>query len=157
MHVAANAIFFITLTALGTIFAVWKGDGAARIAGVVNFLDVIGVLVIELVTKSAVGEALQLVADFAWAVGLLFLVVRYASRWLGVTMFLQAVQFSLHAYYLVMEIPKDRFHAWVNNTDNFGILICICAGTALAIRRRVMFRREEAEHAARRQALAARA
>jgi hypothetical protein len=157
MHVALNVYVFVGLTLLGTAFALWKGDMPARIAGVVNLIDVVGVLGIMLITQAQVGEALQLAADFAWAVGLLFLVVRYAYRWLGVTMLLQAVQFSLHAYYLVMEIPKDRFHAWVNNTDNFGILICICAGTALAIRRRVQFRREEAERIARRQGLQARA
>src|SRR5260370_21357779 len=156
MYIAPNVYLFVVFTALGTAFAVWKGDTAARIAGVVNFIDVVGVLAIQL-ARTQVGEALQLAADFAWAVGLLFLAVRYASLWLGVTMLLQAAQFSLHAYYLLNELPPDKLHAWINNTDNFGILICICVGTGLAIRRRVILAREEAEREARRPKLSAKA
>ena len=64
-----------------------------------------------------IGEVLELVGDFVCAVTLLMLAVRYASLWLGVTMLLQAVQFSLHAFYLVMELPHDLIHAWVNNLE----------------------------------------
>ncbi len=97
-----------------------------------------------------VGEVLELTADFIWAIGLLMLVVRFAYRWLGVTMLLQAVQFSLHAYYLVMERPLDHLHAWINNTDTWGISLSIIAGTILAWRRRVTLAREAAELEARR-------
>ena len=147
----------MVITIVVTAFALWKGDMPARIAGALNFLDVVGLIAIQFAMRSQAGEVLQLTADFVWAVGLLFLAVRYASLWLGVTMILQAAQFSLHAYYLVMELPRDRLHAWINNTDNYGILICITVGTVFAIRRRAMIASEEAEREARRQKLAARA
>jgi hypothetical protein len=49
-------------------------------------------------------------------------------------MILQAVQFSLHAYYLVGERPHDRSYAIVNNIDTLGVLLCILVGTLLAWR-----------------------
>ena len=63
---------------------------------------------------------LQLAGDLVCAVTLLMLVVRYASLWLGAAMLLQAVQFSLHAYYLVTDRPHDLIHAWVNNLDDWS-------------------------------------
>lgn len=150
-------VLVILITAATAVFSFWKGDYAARVAGVINLINAVALPIFRAVTgNDHTSEVLQLAGDFVWAVGLLFLVVRYAYRWLGVTMLLQAVQFSLHAYYLVMEIPHDHgpqqlIHAWVNNLDEVGIAICIATGTALAIRRRVENRREAAELEARRQ------
>jgi hypothetical protein len=136
---------------LAAPFAVWKGDTAARIAGIVSALNALLLPVSRMVLQQHVGEVVQLAVDFVWAIGLLMLVVRFAHRWLGVTMLLQAVQFSLHAYYLVMERPLDHIHAWVNNLDTLGISLSIIAGTVLAWRRRTALAREAAELAARRQ------
>jgi hypothetical protein len=55
---------------------------------------------------------------------------------LGIAMLLQAIQFSLHAYYLVGGLPRDRTFAMVNNLDSIGVLLCILAGTLLTWRRR---------------------
>src|SRR5689334_18143062 len=116
------------LTILGAVvagaFALWKGDQASKIAGVVSALNALLLPMVRVVLQAQVGEVLQLAVDFIWAVGLLLLVVRFAYRWLGVTMLLQSVQFGLHAYYLVTEIPHDHglqhlIHAWVNNLDTF--------------------------------------
>ncbi|HEY3798708.1 MAG TPA: hypothetical protein VGL58_10180 [Caulobacteraceae bacterium] len=133
-------------------FAMWKGDTQARIAGVLNILNAVALPLSRLVThhQSNEDEVWQLAADFIWAVCLLLLAVRYASRWLGVTMLLQAAQFSLHAFYLVAERPNDLFHAWVNNLNVLGISACIAVGTTLAIRQREADRREAAELEARR-------
>ena len=60
------------------------------------------------------------------------LVVRYASLWLGVTMMLQAVQFSLHAYYLVMERPHDLLHAWVNNLNDWSASLIASSSATVA-------------------------
>ncbi len=149
-------VLVILFTAVTAVFAFWKGDPAARIAGGINVLNAIALPLVRMAMQSHTGEVLQLAGDFVWAVGLLMLVVRYASLWLGVTMMLQAVQFSLHAYYLVMELPHDLLHAWINNLDEVGISVCILIGTALAIRRRVILAREEAERAALRQKASAR-
>jgi hypothetical protein len=96
-------------------------------------------------------ESALLVVDFAFAVILLVLAVRFANLWVGAAMIFQAAQFSLHSYYLVMELPHDRLHAWINNADNWGILISIFVGTILAMSRRKAFAREAAELEALRQ------
>ena len=95
-------------------------------------------------------ETLLLALDFLCAVTFLLLAVRYANLWLGAAMIFQAAQFSMHAYYLVMELPHDRMHAWINHGDDWGILISICVGAALAMRRRTAQAREAAELEARR-------
>jgi len=145
----------VGLDLLAAVFALWQGDRAARIAGAVNLFNSVSLLIYGAITGNAqIGEVLELIGDLVWAVGLLMLVVRYASLWLGVTMLLQAVQFSLHAFYLVMERPHDLIHAWVNNLNEVGISICIVIGTFLAIRRRLADARETAELEARRQKVA---
>lgn len=149
---ALLAMFFSVAVAP---FALWKGDTAARIAGVGSAMNALVLPASRVFFREHVGEVVQLVFDFVWAVGLLILVVRFAYRWLGVTMLLQAVQFSMHAYYLVTEIPHDHgpqqlMHAWVNNLDATGISLSIVAGTVLAWRRRVALAHEAAELEARR-------
>ena len=90
-----------------------------RVAGV-------SVLVVELSTflvrpkvGDLSGETILLALDFFCAVVLLVLAVRYANLWIGAAMLFQAAQFSLHAYYLVMDLPHDRLHAWINNADGW--------------------------------------
>jgi hypothetical protein len=143
-------LLLLIMTLASGAFALWKGDMPARIAGVLNIANAVVLPLSRLLMLTHTSEVLQLAGDFAWAVGLLLLAVRYASLWLGVSMLLQAAQFSLHAYYLVAERPNDLFHAWVNNLNVLGISICIAVGATLAIRRRVADRREEAEMQARR-------
>ena len=149
-------IIVIGLDVLAALFAAWQGDRAARIAGAVNLFNSVSLVIYGAVTGNAqASEVLELAGDLIWAVGLLMLVVRYASLWLGVTMLLQSVQFSLHAFYLVTDRPHDLIHAWVNNLNEVGITLCIVIGTVLAVRRRVAHVREAAERDARRQKFAA--
>ena len=142
---------FVVFSALAVApFALWKGDMPARIAGVASALNSVTLPVSLIFLQKNFGEVVELTIDFLWAIGLLLLVVRYAYRWLGVTMLLQAVQFSLHAYYLVMDLPPDRLHAWINNLDTTGISFSIVAGVILAWRRRVALAHEAADLEARR-------
>src|SRR5579871_2897840 len=144
-------VLVILTTALTAVLALWKGDAAARIAGTINFINAVALPSFRmLLMQPQSGEILQLAGDLFWAIGLLMLVIRYASPWLGVTMLLQAVQFSLHAYYMVMERQHDLLHAWVNNLDEVGISVCITVGVVLAIHRRSTLAREAAELEARR-------
>lgn len=144
------------LTVLATVFAALKGDRAARIAGAVNLFNAVALLIFATISGNVqIGEVLELAGDLVCAVTLLMLVVRYASLWLGVTMLLQSVQFSLHAFYLVTDRPHDLIHAWVNNLNEVGITLCIVTGTVLAVRRRAAHVREAAERDARRQKFAA--
>jgi hypothetical protein len=56
------------------------------------------------------------------------LAVRFAAIWMGVAMLLQAGQFTLHAYYWVIERPFDTLFAVVNNVVSWGVIICITGG-----------------------------
>ena len=148
-----HILFYVSLAAtLGVCaFALWKGDVAVRYAAVTLLAVELSTLLINPKFGDMGGESVLLVVDFAFAVILLVLAVRFANLWIGAAMILQAAQFSMHAYYLVMELPHDRLHAWINNTDDWGIVISICVGTILAMRRRRALAREEAEREARRQ------
>jgi hypothetical protein len=137
-------------------FALWKGDWATRAAAVAYAVLNTATFVIRPRVGDVSSETILLALDFACAVTFLLLAVRYANLWLGAAMIFQAAQFSLHAYYLVMELPHDLMHAWINNADDWGILVSICVGTALAIRRRTTLAREEAEREALRQERASR-
>jgi hypothetical protein len=139
------------LTTWATVgIALWKGDAATRIAaGAYGCLE-IATMIVHPHVGDASGETILLAADFACAVIFLIMAVRYASLWLGAAMLFQAAQFSLHAYYLVMDRKHDLMHAWINNADDWGILISMFIGTILAIRHRVAYRLEEADLEARR-------
>jgi hypothetical protein len=143
-------------TVLTVAFAAWKGDYATRVAAITNAVLAGSTLLNNPRVGDVSYETISLALDFACAVIFLLLAVRYANLWLGAAMIFQAAQFSLHAYYLVMELPHDRMHAWINNTDDWGILVAISVGTVLAMRRREALAREAAEREALRQERAAR-
>jgi hypothetical protein len=122
-------------------FAMWKGEVAERAGGGMNMAaGLFAMFLLPLLHRSAQPTAL-LVVDGALAAGFLYLALRFASLWLGGALLLQAVQFSLHAYYIVAASRPDFNHSLgfkvVNNLDTTGINICIVAGTMLAWRRRV--------------------
>jgi hypothetical protein len=144
--------YLSVVTTLGVCaFGLWKGDAPVRYAAMTLLAVEISSFFIDPKFGDVGGESVILAVDFAFAVILLILAVRFANLWIGAAMILQAAQFSLHAYYLVMELPHDRLHAWINNTDDWGILIAIAVGTVLAMRRRRAMAREEAEREALRQ------
>jgi hypothetical protein len=125
--------------------AIWKGDAAVRVAGASFLVLDLATLLISPKVGDVSGETVLLALDFFCAVVLLLLAVRYANLWLGAAMIFQAAQFSVHAYYLVMELPHDRTHAWINNCDNAGIMVSIVTGAVLSVRRRMIVARETAQ------------
>jgi hypothetical protein len=136
-------LFVIAITAATAAVALLFGDEDARLAGGINFINAVALPAYHMIWPSPTSEAIELAGDFLWAVGLLILVLRHASLWLGATMLLQAVQFGLHAYYIVMDLRLDLLHAWINNLDEVGISVCIFAGTLTAMRRRAEMAKEE--------------
>ncbi|OHB34107.1 MAG: hypothetical protein A2882_03095 [Phenylobacterium sp. RIFCSPHIGHO2_01_FULL_70_10] len=111
-------------------------------------------LILAITVASALGDALlpqgiflvaRLLAEGALALGFLFVAIRYASLWLGGVMLLQAVQFSLQAYYFVTHRAHDATYVVINNIDFFGILACLTAGTLASSRRRRAFAAQAAE------------
>ena len=130
-------------------FALWKGDLPERIGGGLNLAAGLFAIVADYLFAKDMLPIAQLVVDAGLAMGFLFLALRFASLWLGVAMMLQAVQFSLHAYYMVAELPHDWNYARINNLDTTGIIVAIIVGTAMSWRRRVRANRaEEAAKAA---------
>lgn len=111
-------------------------------------------LLLAITVASALGDALlpqgiflvaRLIAEGAMAMGFLLVAIRFASLWLGGVMLLQAVQFSLQAYYFVTHRAHDATYVVINNIDFFGILACLTAGTLAASHRRRAFAAQAAE------------
>lgn len=126
--------FAIGLGVLALVYAlaVWKGDRAQKLGAAFNLAA--GLLAVP--PQYLVAPDLQpmffLAVDGALAAGFLFLALRYASLWIGAALLLQAVQFSMHAYYLLMNARPDYTYMAVNNVDTTGINIAIVAGVVLA-------------------------
>jgi hypothetical protein len=114
----------------------WRGGPAERIGAVLIIVAAVAVWLAHNAMPEGPGGSALLIIDAFVAVGFLALAIRYASLWLGGAMLFQAAQFSLHAYYLVMEKPHDRFYAVANNLVTLAILLCIVAGTVIAWRAR---------------------
>jgi signal transduction histidine kinase len=153
MHVFGHNILVYALLGANVgvaVFAIWKGDAAVRWAAVTQ----IGASYISLfnfVLGPEWNQTFELATGLVSAVVYLLLAVRFANLWIGAAMLLQAAEFSLDAFYLVTDRPLDHLHAWVNNTCEWGIVLCILLGAVLAILRRMTLAREAAELAARRQ------
>ncbi|WP_297514849.1 hypothetical protein [uncultured Caulobacter sp.] len=113
-----------------------RGGAAERIGALIVLVSAACAVMIHLLAPKAVQAPLLLIDEVFVAVSFLALALRYMSVWLGAAMILQAVQFSLHAYYLIGELPRDHFYAVVNNLDSLGVLLCILIGTLLAWRKR---------------------
>ena len=101
-------VLAIWLTILATFtLSVWKGGTAERWAG---SLVAAGALSAYIIHRTVPEDALSLAllfAEFLLACGFLALAVRYVCLWLGAAMMFQAVQFTLHAWYLLLERPRE--------------------------------------------------
>jgi hypothetical protein len=115
------------------LFAMLKGGSAERGGAIVILANMLIGVVIEATGPTQI-EILSL--DAFTAAALLIMALRYASFWLGAVMLLYALQFALHAYYFVLERPRDFLHVVLNNLDFFAVSLCLAAGTVVAWRRR---------------------
>jgi len=116
-------------------FALWRGGTPERIGAALVLLVALAGAAVNLVPDGPVRQVGHLAADGVLAAGFLAVAVRFASLWLGAAMLFQAVQFSLHAYYFVLQRPHDSLYSTVNNVNLLGVLTCLLVGT-LAARRR---------------------
>jgi hypothetical protein len=131
-NVVIAILLFLTLATCAYAFVL--GDAPERVGATVILVNLFASMANEtfLHQQQLPGVAI----DGLTAVVLLIMALRYASFWLGVVMLLYALQFALHAYYLVLELPRDRVHVVLNNADFFGISLCLLAGTTMAWMRR---------------------
>ena len=123
----------IVFTALICLFAFLKGGTPERIGAVVVIANTLAYMVSETLLHN---QIVNLTVDGLTALVLLAVAVRYASFWQGAVMLLYAMQFGLHAFYFVLERPRDNFHVIVNNGIFFAVCTCLATGTAIAWRRR---------------------
>lgn len=126
--------WLVTLAVAG--FAWWKGGHPERLGAILMVAAGVAVPIAHRALSASGASIALLTIDAGMAVGFLSLAIRYASLWLGAAMLLQAMQFSLHAFYIVMERAHDRLYSVVNNLDTIGILVCILTGTLIAWRRK---------------------
>lgn len=125
-----------TITLAVALLAWFRGGLPERYGALVFVGAGLAVLISHTILPVA-AEGLSLLAiDALMALSFLALAIRYASLWIGAAMLLQAGQFSLHAWYLVSGLDRDRFYAVANNLITVGILACILVGTLISWRRR---------------------
>jgi hypothetical protein len=129
-------IVSLTLIFSVCVFAMVKGGPAERYAGLVVAAATIGVEVIHLTVPREFQGGLLLAMDGFVGGAFLLLALRHASLWLGGALILQAMQFTLHAYYFVTGIRRGNTYALINNLDSAGVLLCILVGSVIAWRRR---------------------
>lgn len=124
-------------TALAVALLAWFRGGLPERYGALLFVGAGLAVFISHAWLSRSAEGLFLLTiDALLAGGFPALAIRYSSLWIGAAMLLQAGQFSLHAWYLVSELERDRFYAVTNNVISIGILVCILFGTLISWRRR---------------------
>jgi hypothetical protein len=122
-----------TLTLIVCGFAVWKGGAPERWSA---FLILAGTLLVLRHSLAPPGTEIWhlLVIEGVVAGGFLVLAMIYFSPWLGAMMLFQAIQFGLHASYMLNNKAPDRFHAIVNNLDSLAMLFCLVLATILRMR-----------------------
>ncbi|HET6972157.1 MAG TPA: hypothetical protein VFH92_13605 [Phenylobacterium sp.] len=139
-------IFFLvqlTFSVVTYLAAFVKGGSAERVGAAI----ILGNLIAGMANEAFLHDQMVTLAiDGITAVALLPVTLRYVSFWLGAVMILYALQFALHAYYVVMELHRDVVHVVLNNVDFFAINLCLALGVGLAWSRR---RRALAAEAAR--------
>lgn len=123
----------VTLMVCG--LALWKGGQPERLGGLLIIAAGAAVWFCHAMLAPANANMALLIVDGVMSAGFLLLALRYASPWLGAAMMLQATQFSLHAYYLVVEKAHDRLYAVVNNLVTVGVLASMLVGVFYAARR----------------------
>lgn len=136
MYTSLAPIFGWTVLIAILALAWIKGGMSERYGVVIVLLGAAYAFLVHIFAPTALQTFLLLFGEGAMGVAFLVLALRYTSPWLGGAMLFQAIQFSLHAYYLVGDLPRDYMYAVINNIDTLGVLACILVGTLLAWRKR---------------------
>lgn len=129
-----QALTAASAVALG--FAFWKGGPAERWAAACVAVNMLAAILLA-EALGRVDGMIRFANDGLTALALLAVTVRYAAPWMIGVMFFYAVQFAMHAYYMVMgRDDSDYLHALINNVDFAGVIACLVVGTAVAWRGR---------------------
>ena len=129
-------VWIFSLTGLGVcLLALLKGQASERLGAWCILTNLLVTILATMFLSAEMRPVGQLVIDAATALGLLVVVLRYGSLWLGGAMLLYAGQFTLHSFYFVTSRPTDNLHAAVNNLDFLAVITCLAVGTWVSIRR----------------------
>ena len=122
---------------VGVVVFAWRRGGAPeRIAASALLAAAVLVESIHAWMPKPGQSAALLVVDGMLAFAFLLAALRYVRPWLGIAMVLEGVQFSLHAYFFVVEKPHNYFYSLVNNLVTIGVLLCLVTGSFQAWRQR---------------------
>jgi hypothetical protein len=113
-----------------------KGSAAERWGSVIVLVGSIAAGLIQTLLPGRPETFALLLLEGLYSLAFLMLALRYASPWLGGAMLLQALQFGLHAYYIVGERSHDRTYGLINNLNSIGVLVCILFGIFASWRKR---------------------
>ena len=135
MHIQLAPLLGWTATLVVCGLAWTRGAAAERWGSLIVLAGSVAYALIEMFLPPASQSVVNLLCEGLYGLSFLMLALRYASPWLGGAMLLQAIQFSLHAYYIVGERPHDRTYGLVNNLNSIGVLICILLGIVMTWRK----------------------
>ena len=116
------------------LLAFVRGGKPERIGAVAILLNLFAGMANE---ANGQDPVIGLAIDAVTALGLLPVAIRYPRGWVGVVMILYGLQFSLHAWYAVMNKPRDMLHVQLNNINFMSINACLAIGAVMAWRRRL--------------------
>lgn len=136
MSMSPFLMFFLAFIFSVCVFAWAKGGPAERYGALFIAVSAVAVELVHWFLPRDLQGLLLLAVDGFLAASFLLLALRYASAWLGGAMLLQAIQFSLHAYYFVTGVHRGDTYAIINNLDSTGVMLCIVIGTVIAWRKR---------------------
>ena len=138
----------LTLLVATCAFAMIKGGAAERLGSVAILASYMGDNVAIALDLGKFPLFWIFASDFALAMGLLIIAVRYTSLWLGGAMLLQSIALCSYGLAVTGDGLQNRSYIALNNILSFLMLACILAGTVASWRKRVAGRKAEGAVAA---------
>jgi hypothetical protein len=117
-------------------FAWWQGGAAERYAASTIGLTWLAALFGQAITGEAIPALTILLADWALAIGLLALALRYRSTWLGFALMVQGASMTLHAMYFQEPGRHPNYYLIGIDGLSLAMLVLLVVGTILAMRSR---------------------
>ena len=148
-------VYFLVIgTSTGAaVFALWKGDKAARYGALLRIsVTTLGIPIqyalFKLTDYAMLGVAIyDLAATAVVAFGFLYLTLRYASPWLAAAMVIQGFEFYTDRIFLDATPHADKSYAIQENLIVTGVAVVLFMSTLSAIRQRRKAREATAERA----------
>jgi len=133
-----DLLFNLSLLILASTlcFAWWQGGAAERYAASAIGLTWLAALIGQAFTGEAIPALTILLADWALAIGLLALALRFRSSWLGFGLMVQGASMTLHAMYFQEPGRHPDYYLVGIDALSLAMLVLLIVGTLLAMRSR---------------------